>query len=134
MIDIHRHIHAIATLGTITPTSIGDALAVPLRKDKETRHTDIFRGGPSHDLARVTLKISRVKSSWLVSWDYASEHAPSEHQVDLTRYGRLVNMEINPHIPPEGTASYIYDHMGLKLFIEFTNSSRRLRGVALHKD
>ena len=134
MIDIHRHIHSVANLGSITPQNIGGALAVSLHKEKETAYTEFFRGGPSGVFEHVVLKISRIKLSWLVSWDSSPELAPLEHQLDLSRYGRFVNMEINPRIPPEGTVSYIYDYMGFKLFIEFTNSSRRLRGVALHKD
>lgn len=41
---------------------------------------------------------------------------------------------MNPHIPPEGAFSYVYDYMGFKLFIQFTTRSKRLRGVGMHKE
>lgn len=134
MSDLHDHIHCIVTLRSITPRDVALALGVPLIQERETPHTEIYRGEPSGVFKEVTLKLARNRPAWLVAWDYAPAQMPHETDLDLSRYGRLVNIDIDPDIPPEGTKSLVYHYMDFKLFIGFTAKSGRLRSAALHKD
>lgn len=63
-------------------------------------------------------------------WPEASK-APSEKELDLTQWGPISGIDVNPHIHPEGTDAYIYDVQGVRVSFQFMHSSRRLRSIAL---
>lgn len=54
-----------------------------------------------------------------------------EADLNLKQWGELVNIDVNPRIPPEGTDAYTYAVKGLKVSFQFTHNSRQLRAVAL---
>jgi hypothetical protein len=134
MSDIHQQILGIVGLGSVTPGDVASAIGVPLSKTKENPYTEFYEVCPVGLIEEATLKLSRTDLTWLVAWKYDANQMPREDELDLSRYGAIPKLALNPRIPPEGTFSYIYDYMGFKLFIQFTAIGKRLRGVALHKD
>lgn len=57
--------------------------------------------------------------------------APTEKDLDLTRWGPIRGIDVNPRIRPEGTDAYIFDVEGVRVSFQLTHSSRQLRSVAL---
>ena len=57
--------------------------------------------------------------------------APLEKDLDLTPWGPLLGIDVNPHIRPEGTDAYIYEVHGVRVSFQLMHASRRLRSVAL---
>ena len=57
--------------------------------------------------------------------------APTEEDLDLTRWGPVSGIDVNPRIRPEGTDAYIFDGQGVRVSFQLLHTSRRLRSVAL---
>lgn len=61
-----------------------------------------------------------------------SESSPiSESTLDLGRWGEPSDIDINPHIPPEGIEAYIYEIVGVKVSFQLTYVSRNLLTLTL---
>jgi len=58
-------------------------------------------------------------------------NAPTEKDLDLTRWGPLSGIDVNPDIRPEGTDAYIFDVQGVRVSFQLMHGSRHLRSVAL---
>lgn len=132
--DFHRHLAAIVSLPAVCPQTVARVLNVALRKVSENPYWEFYQCGPHGPFSEVQFKLSRQGLAWLLAWTYEPSQAPREQDLDFTAYGLLQNLDLNPRIPPEGTEIRQYCYMGLKLFLEFTARSRRLRGAALHRD
>ena len=63
-------------------------------------------------------------------WPEAAK-APTEKELDLTHWGPISSIDVNPHIRPEGTDAYIFDVQGVRVSFQLMHQSRQLRSVAL---
>jgi hypothetical protein len=55
----------------------------------------------------------------------------TEDDLELTGWGQVVDIDVNPEIPPEGVDGLVYEVNGVQLAIQFTHNSRVLHSVAL---
>ncbi len=131
--------HAIdAIVETLTHISdpevgaIGEALNASFALGTEGPYWDGFRAqlaeGP---LSEAEFRVSKIGEGALLSlW---AKDEPGVHEIDLnlSRWGELHNIEINPGIPPEGTDSYIYRMEGVQVSFQFTHQTRKLRSIAI---
>jgi hypothetical protein len=85
-------------------------------------------GGP---FARGELRLSKAGPHALLGLWPRDDVALTEADLDLGRWGAVLNIDINPRIPPEGTDAYIYPANGARVAFQLTHTSRRLRSVAL---
>lgn len=53
-----------------------------------------------------------------------------QSQIDCDAFGPMINYNINPEIPPEGTVAPYYTVRGVQIAIQFTYSTRRLRLIS----
>lgn len=133
MIDPFLHIDSVFALRSVDVTTVGKALGVQLLKDSENLYWVFYEAAANGQLEKVNLNISKDGLRWLLAWDYQSDVAPFEHDVELKRLGEVKNIQMNPGIMPEGTVTYEFEWAKTKVLVEFAAISRRLRGVALHK-
>lgn len=57
--------------------------------------------------------------------------ALAERELDLTHWGPISGIDVNPHIQPEGTDAYIFDVRGVRVSFQLLHRSRQLRSVVL---
>jgi hypothetical protein len=132
MIDLHRSIDRIVSLATPTPGGVSAVLGISLSKSESSPYWDAFTSGPTGELQAASLKIGR-DGSWLLFLHYDSTSAPQKDALDPSKYGPVVEVDVNPRIPPEGTESFKYNYCGASLFFEFTAKTHRLRSVSIEK-
>lgn len=77
-----------------------------------------YRVGRAGDRARLSL-VPRDPGSLL------------ESALDLTAWGEVQNIGINPRIPPEGTDTLSFEVDSVRLGFEFTHHTRQLRTLAV---
>src|SRR5512145_491080 len=128
---VGARIDQIVSLREITPTEVGRVLGVDLVETQQNPYWVFHESRPGADFERVSLKVERHGPAWTLAWDYVAARAPTEAEVDFARYGEVVDVRINPDIPPEGTQTLVFDYQGLVLSIELSARTRRLRGVGL---
>jgi hypothetical protein len=132
MIDVHKSIDRIVSLATPTPAGVSAVLGISLSSGESSPYWDAFTSGPTGELLAVSLKIGR-DGSWLLFFHYDPIFAPQKDALDLSKYGPVVEVDVNPRIPPEGTESFKYNYCGSSLFFEFTTKTHRLRSVSIEK-
>ena len=76
-------------------------------------------------------RLSNDGTKALLSLRTEPAKAPTEKDLDLTRWGPISGIDVNPRIRPEGTDAYIFDVQGVRVSFQLMHSSRRLRSVAL---
>lgn len=82
-------------------------------------------------LERADLRLSKAGSEALLSLWAIKEDPPSEEDLELGKWGQPVSIDINPRIPPEGTVAYVYLVNDVRVAVQMTHTSRRLRSIAL---
>jgi hypothetical protein len=55
----------------------------------------------------------------------------TKDDLDLQGWGEVENIKINPRIQPEGVDSFIYSVDEVKVTVQLTHQSRKLRSIAL---
>lgn len=58
----------------------------------------------------------------------------AEEDLDLTDWGQVVDIDVNPEIPPEGVDSLVYEVNGVQVAVQLTHNSRSLHSIALDWD
>jgi hypothetical protein len=63
----------------------------------------------------------------------AARETPGVPESDFDRgvWGRMLGLELKPDIPPEGADAYTYALDPVRVSLQFTHTSRRLRAVTL---
>lgn len=84
---------------------------------------------PSFDHA--DLRLAKSGSAALLSLWTPESNGTSEEDLDLTSWGEPVSIDINPRIPPEGTVAYVYLVNDVRVAVQMTHTSRKLRSLAL---
>ncbi len=107
-------------------------LATPLKKTNENPYWTFYEFElPSGPFAGGELRLGKTPGQALLSL-MARETSPlKESDLDLTRWGEVRGIDVNPRIPPEGTDAYSYTVNGVKVSFQFTHHSRQLRSLAL---
>jgi hypothetical protein len=131
MMETQQTIDGLLSLGQPTPNDVSDVLGVPLLKAETSPYWDAYEGGPAGSFFNVCLKIGRADATWLLFLQYEPSRAPQRDALDLRPYGPVVDVEVNPRIPPEGTQSFKYEYRGVSVFFEFTAVTQRLRSISL---
>jgi hypothetical protein len=129
---INRLVEALVQPGSLEIPRFEEALQAKFTQTKKNDYWTFnefkLSSGPfdhgefrlSHDGSKALLGL----------WPEAAK-APSEKDLDLTHWGPISSIDVNPHIRPEGVDAYIFDVRGVRVSFQFMHSSRRLRSVAL---
>ena len=72
-------------------------------------------------------RLKRTSDQALLSLTPNESNPLKESDLDLSSWGPAESVNANPHIPPEGTDTYVYVVKGVRLAFQFTHHSRRLR-------
>ncbi|MGC4070560.1 MAG: hypothetical protein QM784_39010 [Polyangiaceae bacterium] len=134
MIDPFQHIDSIFALRSVDVATVNRTLGVQLTKERENPYWVFYEAAANDQFERLNFNLSRDGIRWLLAWDYRSDVAPYEHDVDLKRFGVVKDIQMNPGIMPEGTVTYEFQRANIKVLVEILATSRRLKGAALHKE
>lgn len=66
----------------------------------------------------------------LILWT-PEDSALAEGELELAGWGEPRSITVNPDIPPEGTMTYFFDVNDVKVSVQLTRDSRRLRSMIL---
>lgn len=114
------------------PARLQEMLATTLRQTGENPYWTFYefelKNGP---LAGGEFRQSKEAGRALLSLRAREESELKESDLDLDRWGEVVNIDVNPRIQPEGADAYSYSVEGVQVSFQFTHTSRRLRSIAL---
>lgn len=82
-------------------------------------------------LARADLRLAQAGRAALLSLWTVEKNPLTEKDLDLNKWGQPVSIDINPRIPPEGTVAFAYLLDEVRVAVQMTHTSRRLRSIAL---
>lgn len=133
MIDVHDHVSHILGLGKVNTPDISAALGVTLHKERENSHWLFFRSDRSGPFQEVELNLARAQTSWILSVRYNPSQAPTEAELDLARYGKVIDIRRNHKIPPEGVRTIEYAQGGARVSFHFTGVTKRLIGFSIER-
>ena len=123
--------------GLVTPkpptvAALEARLGTSLKATRKTSHWTTYEfslpGGP---FAGGEFRLGQSGDQALLSLKPGAAAPLTEDSLDLTPYGAVKNIDINPQIPPEGTDAYIYQSQGVRVSFQFMHDSRRLRTLVL---
>ena len=128
--EIAALVDRIVKISTPSSGDVQRALGVTLQRTETTGDMDYFAGafgaGPFDS---VDLRINHAsKLGILVLRARATEPTPRS-KVPLDGYGQASPI-VNPHVPPEGTTSYVFHVKGVELTFQFTTKTEILRLVS----
>ena len=132
--DVHGDIETIVGLQNVSDLEVTRAFGVRLTVVHANSHCRFFESGPAGIFEDVGLDLSLVGPSWLLSLKYIDAFRPLENEIDMSRYGPVVDVGINPDIPPEGTVTRSFDYKGCRLSFQFAARTKGLRAVIVRKD
>jgi hypothetical protein len=92
-----------------------------------------YEAGATRELEGSSVSASQDLQSWVIAWQYNPACSPKYGELEVTRYGPVMDVLSVPEEAPEGTISYVQAYRGFKVFIKVRSGSQRLVGVALHK-
>ncbi|MBF8256735.1 MAG: hypothetical protein HW404_413 [Anaerolineales bacterium] len=130
--SINKVVDGLVRTGSLEVPRIEEALQAKLtqtnKNDFWTFYEFKLSNGP---FAHGEFRLSNDGSKALLSLRTEPAKAPTEKDLDLTRWGPISGIDVNPHIRPEGIDAYIFDVQGVRVSFQLMHSSRRLRSVAL---
>jgi len=130
--SINKVVDGLVRMGSLEVPRIEEALQAKLTQTKQNDFWTFYefklsKGPFDHGEFRLSHDGSKALLSL---WPEAAK-APTEKDLDLTQWGPIGSIDVNPHIRPEGTDAYIFDVQGVRVSFQLMHSSRRLRSVAL---
>jgi hypothetical protein len=130
--SIHQLLSSLANVGTPEPENLAELLGTTLTLAQENPSWLLYKFELSDGIfAGGELRVGKSGGMALLILTPVEEPGLFEKDLDLAAWGEPRAIDVNPRIPPEGTDAYIYDIEGVKLSLQWTHSSRRLRSVAL---
>jgi hypothetical protein len=131
-LSINRLIEGLIQPGSLEVHRFEEALQAKFTQTKKNDYWTfsefkLSKGPFDHGEFRLS---SDGSKALLGLWPEAAK-APSEKELDLTPWGPISGIDVNPHIGAEGIDAYIYDVKGVRVSFQFMHHSRRLRSVAL---
>lgn len=129
---IHQILESLTGLETPEAARFEELLGMSLTPVQENPSWSFFR----FDLEDAPfpggeLRLSKSGDRALLILTPAEKPGIFEKDLNLAAWGEPIGIDVNPRIPPEGTDAYIYDVEGVKLSLQWTHATRRLRTVAL---
>lgn len=130
--SIHQLLSSLAEVGTPEPEKVAELLGTTLALEQENLSWFFYKfdlsGGA---FAGGEFRMSKSGGRALLILTPVEKPGLFEKDFDPAAWGEPRSIDVNPRIPPEGTDAYIYDIEGVKLSLQWTHNSRRLRTVAL---
>jgi hypothetical protein len=132
---IRAIVDAVIGLAQVEPQEIGRVLGLTLQPRNPSPPMEYFeavlRSGPFES---VDFRLNRETGLAFLVLTPAEGTKITEASIDLTPYGAVVDIDINPQIPPEGTQAFAQDagalRMRTRIHWQFTMESRLLRLVS----
>lgn len=82
-------------------------------------------------LERADLRLAKTGSGALLSLWAANKNPPTEKDLQLDEWGQPISIDINPRIPPEGTVAFVYLVNDVRVSVQMTHTTRKLRSISL---
>ena len=114
------------------PREIERVIGVPLRETEGAGAMRYFEAALGRNaFSKIELRQNTATGlSFLVLYAQP-DPAIHEDDLDMSVYGPVRDISVNPDFPPEGTYGYLYDVGGVRLRFGFTDQSKVLTVVSL---
>lgn len=114
------------------PGQLEAALAARFQLTEENERWSFYQiEFPEGPFVRGDYRVSRVGERALLSLTPRDPKSLRESELDLTPWGEVQNIDVNPRIPPEGTDTLVFEVEGVRIGFQFTHHSRRLRTLSV---
>lgn len=121
----------VLALVRVEPADIAKAIGVPLKLVDQSAPMEYYEGTfPSGALETADFRLNRKTGLAILVVKPRASETVVESQVDLTRYGPIVEISSNPRMAPEGVDAIDFDVFGVRLAFQFTRTSRKLYSVS----
>jgi hypothetical protein len=111
--------------------ALNAALGIELLPKGQNPYWQFYECQQIGSYSQVRLNLSKDLSRWSVTWGYDVTKAPYETSLDLGGYGPMIDLRIQPNVPPEGTKSLVYRHQNNEISFEFSAKSGQLRAISV---
>lgn len=82
-------------------------------------------------LERADLRLAKTGTGALLSLWAINKNPPTEKDLELGKWGQPISIDINPRIPPEGTVAFVYLVNDVRVAVQMTHTTRKLRSISL---
>ncbi|MEM9189078.1 MAG: hypothetical protein AAGF12_07870 [Myxococcota bacterium] len=126
---IEEQLQALTALGDAPePSAVADVLRASFELESGTRYFDIFAAAPvAGPFERAELRRQKAGANRLLILTPLAELPVLREDLDLSPFGELRSLDINPRIPPSGTKTEVYALGGAKVSFQFHAASEALR-------
>ena len=125
-------IQRLAQLPAPDETKIADLLGVELVQDEEDSHTRFLEAVSAPEpYDRVELRLGKQDPDGLLVLHVAEDQSIAHDALILPEYGEPTDIDVNPHVPPEGEETESYTVGVVELSFAATATSHQLLYVAL---
>ena len=113
-------------------TSFEALLATSFKPATENPYWNFYEFAlPAGVFADGEFRLHKTEPKALLSLTTREESGITQSDLDLSRWGEIRHLNVNPRIRPEGIDSYIYKFNGVQITFQFTHQSHRLYIVVL---
>jgi hypothetical protein len=89
---------------------------------------------PEGPFAAGSYRLDRAGTRALLSLEPREPQELTEAALDLSPWGEVVDINVNPRIPPEGTDTLVFEVDAVRLAFQFTHHTRELRTLIVRWD
>jgi hypothetical protein len=110
---------------------VSAAFAATFNETNENPYWTFYKTNLSAPFEKAEFRLAKEGNKALLNIDFPKDTTITRSLLDLSSWGKVVALDPNPHIPPEGADSYIYEVGKVRVAFQFTHSSERLMLVAV---
>ncbi|MGC4069162.1 MAG: hypothetical protein QM784_31845 [Polyangiaceae bacterium] len=133
MSDIDSLIDRIVALATIRTDTVGAILSVAFALDHENPYARFYKGDGSGRIKSARMRLDKDGPGWAITACFDIDDPYHETELELARYGSIVDIQLFPDWRPEGGVGLAYKHGEYGLLFCFTSESRRLLEFLISK-
>jgi hypothetical protein len=131
--DIDTLIESILALAAINTNTVGALVSVKFALSHENPYARFYEGRSNGRLTNARMRLDKDGPGWAITAYFDIENPYHEDEIELSRYGSIVSVQMFPDRRPEGGIGLACRYGEYGLLFCFTSESRRLQELVISK-
>jgi hypothetical protein len=130
--EINQLVERLTQIDELEMSNIENALKSELKETEQTPVSTSYEFGLMESVFdQGELRLAKSGEWAIIILEPPEDSEIVEDDLDLTPWGEIDYLDINPDVPPEGVIAYTFDSNGVSVSFQFFEESRKLDAVVV---